>query len=259
MRNTLAKTIRHHSVLTLLAFSLSIFAVTCKRGETGTPLERITKLIEENPKVVQNYYVRAHIYELEGIKKLAREDYTRIIQIDSTAKNAYHARGMIYFFEKYYPEALRDFSRAIAIDSTWGNPYTMRAWCYEKLRNFDAAVIDLNRCIRLDSGDSLSLPRRAEDLRILGRYEEAISDYKRLADQQERGKFIGDLRLTCVNLCEMLSAIGKNQEALDYINKAIAPLETDSAKFREYDSYLLYYRGLLNYRLGKYEQAMTDL
>lgn len=255
-QNRLMKFLKYYLV-TSLPLCLATLAITCKQHECiEDRIERVTKLIEENPNDTSNYFVRARLYGSIRDDWSAINDYSKIIQSDSTSKDAYFSQGMIFFYKGYHDKAIKNFSKVITIDSMFTTAYFWRAQSYARLWNLEAAVKDWSYCIKSIPDEEAPFRLRGEDYRILGKYENAVEDFKRVKELNEKEGDSSFVRLYFdpTDLCQLLSLLGKHDEAFDYVNKAIA-----SDKRRATSEKWLYYRGICNYRLGRYEAAVKDL
>lgn len=84
-------------------------------------LESLTKLIAENPKLVEAYSRRGDVYFFLGDFKAAVADYDKMVElspaIDTNAIDASHwRRGIAYFYAGQYKEAAAQFDRYHSFD-----------------------------------------------------------------------------------------------------------------------------------------------
>lgn len=115
-----------------------------------------------------------------------------------------------------YDGALTDFNRAIELRPDVGWYHSKRAMVLGELKQADAAIDSANKAIKLDPLDEQSLAYRAKGYALNGQYEKA------LVDALEASKHGGDLVYTYKILATCYIHLGRPDEALDSIRKAIA-------------------------------------
>jgi len=110
------------------------------------------------------------------------------------------ARGYAYYRVNKFLQALNDFSACIKIEPSWALAYYNRgigiyreniltiilrmsliSGCtYYQLNKLDEALYDVSKSIKYDGKNKVYLDSRAILLREMGRFREAIQDYKKL-------------------------------------------------------------------------------
>lgn len=241
------------TIITLVVL-VSFTALKCNRdaNEKAT-IENLSTRIEEDPNKAENYLLRATLYNQLGQDNRALSDLQRAIELDSTSITIRYSLAYAYFFVHDYTSAIREITKVIAIDSTVAEYYVLRASCNENMRLPQGAVRDWDKVIRIHPQLSSSYIARAKELRLLGRYREAIADYEKSVELYNQGKdSTMDLFGASKDMCEMLSTLGDQQGALRIVDDALSQFKSDSATF-------LYYRGILQYRIKKYQAAIEDL
>lgn len=123
-------------------------------------------------------------------------------------------------------------------------------WNREDLR-YEDALADCNRALELAEGHPLVLIERSQNLQHLKRFQEAVDDWKAVAELNERRRLLPEVSVWN-GLAYARAVAGIELEA--------ALEDADRAAKREpQESAILDTRGYLYYRLGKYSEALKDL
>jgi len=95
----------------------------------------------------------------------------------------HYDKGMALYEGKFYEEAVKRFTDAIRLEPSYKDAHYYRALSYECLENYSAAVQDFTYIIdNIDCEHWASVFFRAYNLNQLERYEEAMADWDRAAN-----------------------------------------------------------------------------
>ncbi|MDZ4835265.1 MAG: CDC27 family protein [Candidatus Melainabacteria bacterium] len=143
-----------------------------------------------------------------------------ILQSDKDSA-LYAKRGTVKSLLMDYDGALNDLNRAIELRSDVGWYHSKRSMLLGELKQADAAIDSANKAVQLDPADEQTLAYRAKAYALNGQYEKALQDALQSA------KHGGDLVYTYKVLATCYIHLGKPDEALDSIRKAITLNESD--------------------------------
>lgn len=163
-----------------------------KKGELGKAVKVMDALIEGDPYLAQAYWGRALCLEYRAVDlddiNAAISDYSRSIVYSSEPLSlSFGRRGILYFKAGLYEEALLDLTKALESDLFWSEA---RFYLGRTLLALERDENDILKAV--DSfGDVITniekpfAPAyfwRAQALRLLGKANEAVRDYKSALD-----------------------------------------------------------------------------
>jgi len=221
-----------------------------KQGEIELEIEEYTKAIQINPKVL--YYTnRALSYSALKYWIQAEEDCNEAIILDKNDPYSYMIRGEIYTEQRKYSKALKDLNKALELDpNNWEIHYTI-ANIFMLQEKWDQVPPHLTSAIKV-----------TEDAKVLGVIYGARStayQMMNLVDKAEKDieqslKYDPDNQMAPISLLILYLFNGKNHEADSLCNAQIS-IE------REYSIVSFFYalKGLIAYRLDKYDDALSHL
>lgn len=200
---------------------------------------------------------RGEAHHLSDNHEDALADFSQAIALKPDYVWAIAHRGATYERVERYEEALADLNQAIQLNSTYAWAFAYRFRTYEMLREYEQALINFDKAIALDETIIKDwITERGLLLSFLQRYTEAMEYYKQALEHEPNYH----LTLYCIAFTKMrwkglaeaqtdidqarsvlqaqlnveddsdvlyelggLAALeGKNNEALDYLEKAIA-------------------------------------
>jgi len=116
---------------------------------------------------------------------LALQFYSRAIERDSKCSMCYYKRGTLYAQEGYYTEAINDLYytsllRIAQKDEVLEHTFFVLGTCYDELNQPEKAIENYTNTLLLNSKNSEALEAHFYCLLKLKKYEQALSDIKRL-------------------------------------------------------------------------------
>jgi tetratricopeptide (TPR) repeat protein len=122
-----------------------------KREDYGRALEKLAKLIAENPNVPRIWACQAYVHSREGKREESVRDWSRAISLFHNASEEPHyfyMRGIEFFLMRSFPEAISDFTSVIRLCDKYHNDYYrapgyfFRADAYVRIGEFAKAKAD---------------------------------------------------------------------------------------------------------------------
>jgi tetratricopeptide (TPR) repeat protein len=219
---------------------------TCDYESGDVAIAACTRAIASGRYIGQNlaalYMYRCSHYNDKGDYDHAIPDCNEAIRLDPKELGAYNNRCLAYKNKGDYDRAIPDCNEAIRLDPKWGNAYNNRGDAYYAKKDYDTAIADYTYAIRLD-------PMYALAYRNRGRVYEAKKDYDRaIADVSAANRLDA---YDYSSRCWDRALAGRDlQDALADCN--------ESLRLQPNDAITLGDRGLVQLRLGAFEQAIAD-
>jgi tetratricopeptide (TPR) repeat protein len=160
-------------------------------------------------------------------------------------KAAYNNRGNAYFAKKDYDRAIADYTEAIRLDPKYALAYSNRGTAYKAKGNYDLAIADYTEAIRLDPEDALAYFKRGNAYEARKNYDRAIADFTEAIQLNPNDANAFNSR------CWNRALTNRDLEG------ALADCN-ESLRLRPGDANTLNSRGLVQLKLGAYEQAIAD-
>ena len=145
----------------------------------------------------------------------ALADYNRSLEIRPDDPTTLNNRGIIYRHFKKHEEALADYNRSLEIQPDDPSTLHNRGITYDELERYEEALADYNRSLEIRPDDPDTLNSRGVTYANLQRYDDAHAEYSHAL------KLKPDYALTNYNLACLSSILGKTDDALTYLEKAI--------------------------------------
>lgn len=248
--------------------------------------DNVISILDSAEKNIEKWSYKTFTYTLKGDiyfneKKdmmLAAKYYTKSIRVSPTAY-AHIQRGKVYIENKKYSEALEDFNRSLEIEPENNNALyykgyinyinndinkaliylnssigfeksidamLLRGKCLIKSKRLSEGISDFTSVIELDHNNPEAYISRADALKNLNMYDDAIKDYKKASLINK--EYISE---SYYNIGSILSLKGKSKQAIYYYSKSIengAP---------NYEVYLKRSEELS--KIGEYNDAVNDI
>lgn len=250
-----------------------------KLGRFAECIENSTKAIEIDPKEWLAYSDRAFC-EL-GLQNYteAVADYEVYVAQDATDPIVWYNLGISQRHSGNPDGAVDSYNKSLKLDPSYYPAYINRGYAYLTLEKYKEALVDYNKA--LEFGDiPAAYAGRADTYYGMGEYNKAIDDYKKATtlnpsdahsycflslsnfeaqkyqDSIDAAQMSQQIDPTCgrQRLIETQArsffALGNNDQALVYINKALAMGDYSLGH---------YYRGIIYQAAGKNQEAIQDL
>ena len=242
-----------------LAVSPELFAAHINRGtilhDIGRGEEALAsynKALAIKPDHAVALCRRGHV--LCHLDRLAEAiaSYDRTIEIEPDDAETLNARGLALRRLRRFEEALASIDRALAIKPDLAVAHNNRGVILQDLRRFEEALTSFDRVLALHPDLADALSNRATALRELHRPEAALASCERAL--AIRPNYVEALNNRALALC----ALRRFAEALDSFDRAlgIAPDHEEGAANHRHA--LRYNRGVVLFKLGRYEDAIAD-
>ncbi|WP_027137135.1 tetratricopeptide repeat protein [Gaetbulibacter saemankumensis] len=222
--------------------SKKLFRLASKTENLQEKIDLYTQIITLEPKNLDAYFYRGLAKNNSGDYLGAIVDYSKIILIDPDA-DTYYNRANSRYSIKDFEGALEDYKKA-----------------YETDPNFVAALYSLG-CVKYD----------------LGQYEEAIKDFTKVIKATPYNPKTYFIRAASYEALEYYNEAAKDYTlaimvsptADSYYNRGVFYLSINyysqanddfniSLKLNKKNSYTYFYRGVSQFLLGKFNNAVSD-
>jgi len=168
-------------------------------------------------------FMRGNYFYNKGKYEEALASYNLSLELSPEQPETLNNRGVTYDSMGKYEEALADYNRSLGLRTDDPDILMNRGVTYRYMGRYKEALADYNRSLKLSPADPVALYNRGTTYIHVGMYEEALADLKRSLEPRP------DHPATLYNMACLFSLWEKTDEALDYLEKAIAGDE----KYRE--------------------------
>ncbi len=173
----------------------SFWQASYKRGEAyaiqenyRAAVEDYNRVIDLQPDFALAYVARAIAYEQLNDHANAIDDSNKAIELKASDDYVYFNRGLAYLGIKEYEKAIADFTYWIDLNpKTYPVSYFYRSRAYYAVSNLMGMIDDLDIFIELQPQSATVLVDRAYVHRLLGNYDNAISDYSKAIELKPTG------------------------------------------------------------------------
>ncbi len=162
------------------------------------------------------YNSRGNLFREEKQYDKARDYYTKATQLNRADHESFNNRANIYMDLNKFDSAYIDYKSALAIKPDYTVTYDNLGAMFVKMNLLDSALFYLNKAIQLDPDYKPAYNNRAVCFINMQRFEESIKDWEILLRFEPMNPDI----MNSIGLCYRM--LGKNSEALSYIDKAIS-------------------------------------
>ncbi|MCI5878508.1 MAG: tetratricopeptide repeat protein [Lachnospiraceae bacterium] len=205
-------------------------------GDTKGALETYTALIDYDKKNADAYYLRGSLYLLEGEDKKALADYASAVENDDANYDLYIQAYSDLTDAGFSDEAKQYLEDAVQVSGKDAQDYAMRGKAYALLGEYDKAAEQLDKAVELKSDDAILY--RAQVYEAAGDSDKAQSLYEEYVKTNE------DNPAALGSLGSMLLEAGKYEDALNYIQTALASEDVEDEQNLRRNEILAYeYKG----------------
>jgi tetratricopeptide (TPR) repeat protein len=172
------------TLLILLSLSVSpCMAADLRKDCQSLQIDSCTQIIQSNPADFYALGNRGIAFRVNGEYDRAIADFDAAVEIKPDIAGLYLERGLAYDAKGEHLPAIRDFSDAIARGPKLVQAYFGRAIAYQANGQNDLSIADMNNAMKLDRMMVAALHmERANRLRAIGQYDEAIAAFDRTMD-----------------------------------------------------------------------------
>lgn len=222
-----------------LIFSIISFmqARTWKDGAT------LWDTIIKNQPSSRAYSARATLLRKEKKYKEAIDYYTQAIKLNAIDHESYNNRANIYMDMNKFDSAILDYKQALAVKPDYYVALDNIGGWFARRNMYDSALIYFNRVLQQKPDYKITYSNRGLTYMGMKQYDLAIRDWQKFLEYEPDAADV----MNTIGLCYRM--MGKNQEALGYINRAIQ-LIADPAFFLN--------RSYTYNNLGNKENARKD-
>ena len=203
-------------------------------------------LAERLARSAQWHIYQANWYLRRGQKDLAVDEYGKAIALKPEEPDAWYMRGLLYQENVESDKALFDYDQAIKRNYSSPTVFKQRGRIYMENKQFNQALADFEKCEKKLPGDPAVWQFKAQALKALGRYKEAVVNITKAIALSNR---YNASRMFQIRI-ESLIALNQYDAALADCNKALTLKRSN-------DVHLL--RARIYEHLGKFEEALKDV
>lgn len=207
----------------------------------------LDQAIKINAKLADYFYWRARAKQALKQYNEAVDDYDQAAKLKGSnlsAAEVYYWRGLAkYHLEQHYA-AVANFNKVVTLNAQHADAFYYRGQTKKALKLFQEAIADYSQAITLNPQHVDAYLQRAALYEELEQYPEALSDYHYLVQARPH------CATMVYNLATVKRLHGLKAEAIPDYTKVIELNADYSKAFR--------YRGMIQYDLKHYDQAMAD-
>lgn len=220
-----------------------LYEVYSAAGNDELALKEAIQLEKEMGSTRDILSMKARHYRNLGMPQMAVLELDKVIEEEGDWRS-YCDRGSSYRLCGNFEKAIEDFTAAIEEDPRYAFPYYCRGWCKELSGHETEALEDYNLGIDIDKDYPYLFLQRGLLLMKMGQTEQAKSDLE-TAIAKDTIPSKGNATHYA------LQALGRNDEALDWMNKTLEAIPDDEGI--RYDQACLYAR------MGRTDDALDAL
>jgi len=216
-------------------------------------LKSVDEILQENPKDYFALTVKGRAFFALDKKAEALETLNQAIAINPEYYEAFAHRGMVYYTMTEYEKALADVNIAIEHDAINLGLLEIKANIYYALADYQNAVNFYNEAIAIDSKRYESLVYRANSNQKLGNNDLVLPDFEKAIALNPENAFAYQSRADYLTY----TIQDKFETAVKDYDKIISLFDANIST--ENQAYAYNNRGFAKYKLGKFDEAMTDI
>ena len=152
-------------------------AALFERGEFAQAVEKLTAMIEKQPRDENLYALRSTAYHQTGRFVEAIADLDRAIALNDHDAKLFNNRGFIHLGMEQFDAALADFDRATQLSEKFTNPYNNRGLLHIARQRYEDAITQFNRAIEINPQYVDAYNNRGFAELEAGRIEQALDDF----------------------------------------------------------------------------------
>jgi protein O-mannosyl-transferase len=141
--------------------------------------------------------------------------YTEAVKLNAIDHESYNNRANIYMDQNKFDPALADYKQALNVKPNYYVSLDNMGALYARKGMFDSALYYFTKVLEQKPDYKPTYSNRAFTFMSLKRYDEAIKDWQRFLSYQPNDPDVTNTIGECYRM------LGKNQEALGFINTAI--------------------------------------
>lgn len=208
-------------------------------------------LIAKNSGKLWAHYHLAATAHGQGNIDTALEGYAKVIELDPQYASAFISRGNIYIEQGDVDRAISDFTTALRLKPESSEAFNLRGVAYGVKNNFDRALQDFGNAVRLNPSNTVALNNRGwllatcpDDQFRSGK--QAVTDAMKACELTKfgRAEFLDTLAAAAAET-------GDFKAAINWIEKALALVPSDSKYHELFSARLTLYRKNQPYRVAR--------
>jgi tetratricopeptide (TPR) repeat protein len=130
---------KHQNALRLRAIIYS------QRGEVIKAISDATRMIQNNPRVADNYIFRAELFKKDKSEFKAIEDYSQSILYGTSDSTVFLNKALLEYDLSKYNDAVKSSTLGLAITKCYGDLFFIRAKANNKIGNYQQAGDDFKK------------------------------------------------------------------------------------------------------------------
>ena len=134
---------------------------------------------QDNNRLARAYSNRGTGFAVKRDLDHAMADFDRAIDLDASIAAVHYNRGNVWSTKGELERAIADFSQAIRLEPKFFQAHMARAAAYLRRKDFNSALQDADQLVTYEPRSPVASDARAYILALLGRRDEAITEYRR--------------------------------------------------------------------------------
>lgn len=193
--------------LKLVPNNLDVLRTGAQYARTnGRKLDYLNKLIELEPKVVDNYLTRSYIYSSESKHTDAFADVETALKLEPGSPYALTARAFAWAATGNYEKAEKDHAAVTRKVPKEPDPWVNRAEVLIQLKRYDDAIEMAGKALTVKPGFERALATRAQANLSMGRADAALADISQL-ESRDYEEIADELGETAEDMIGMYRAV----------------------------------------------------
>lgn len=189
-----------------------------RKGEIDKAFSIFEIAIKQYPNSPGPYSNRGNVHRMRKEYDLAINDYSKSLELYPDNLNVLYARANTYMDNADFEMSISDYSKIIEKKPSFSDIYFNRAYANIRVEKYENAKTDLETQLEITPKDFKSLANLINVKKKLALYDEAVSDYKKIATEFPSQP---NLHILYNNWASLYREIEKPIEALEKINEAL--------------------------------------